>query len=199
MNHPTPDDVDREAQPGAIRTGMSAIFAIAAAVVVLRGMGRTWWCACGSPVPWSWAVNSSHNSQHVIDPYSFTHVLHGLIFFTLLKLLIPKASSSARLLMAVLIESGWEILENSPLIIERYRAATISLNYYGDSIANSISDILACAIGFLLAGRLGWRLSFLFFLVVEISLLLTIRDSLTLNVIMLLHPSDAIKNWQMGI
>jgi hypothetical protein len=182
-----------------VRSALSPVFAVSAAVVVLRSMGQTWWCDCGQPVPWSLVVHSSHNSQHFIDPYTFTHVLHGLIFFALLKRVMPTAANSTRFLIAVLIESGWEILENSPWIIERYRATTISLNYYGDSIANSIFDIVACASGYWLAGRLGWRLSLLFFVIVELALLIAIRDCLTLNVIMLLHPSEAIKQWQMGV
>lgn len=169
---------------------------VAATAVALRAMGRSWWCACGNPVPWSWVVHSSHNSQHLLDPYSFTHVLHGVIFFALLKLLLPRAATRARFLIAVIIESGWEILENSPLIIERYRAATISLNYYGDSIANSISDIAACAVGYWIAGKIGWRWSLAMFVLVELMLVVTIRDCLALNVLMLLHPIEAIKQWQ---
>jgi len=180
------------------RVALSGLFAVAAATVVLRAMGRTWWCACESSIPWTWDINTSHNSQHLFDPYSLTHVLHGVIFFAVLKLLLPKVTAGRRFLIAVIIESGWEILENSPLIIERYRAATISLNYYGDSIANSLSDIVACAIGYWLARMIGWRWSVALFIAVEVFLLMTIRDCLTLNVLMLLHPSDAIMQWQTG-
>jgi predicted MFS family arabinose efflux permease len=180
------------------KTLLSAFFAVAAACVVLRAMGRQWWCACGGYVPWSWSVHSSHNSQHLIDPYFFTHVLHGVIFFGALKALLPRLDAGRRFLIAVIIESAWEILENSPMIIERYRAATISLNYFGDSIDNSICDILACALGYWIGGRIGWRWSIAFFIAVELALMVTIRDSLTLNVLMLVCPIEAIKQWQSG-
>ncbi len=179
----------------AIRNG--ALVTVAAAIV-LRLMGQPWWCTCGTLTPWSWDIWSSHNSQHLLDPYSFTHLLHGVIFFWALKLVAPKLKGSHRFLIAVLIESAWEILENSPIIIDRYREVTISLDYYGDSVANSIFDIVSCALGYLLAKRIGWRWSLAVFCAVEIALLLTIRDCLTLNVIMLAYPIDAVKDWQMG-
>ena len=181
------------------RTFLSAAFAVAAACVILRSMGRQWWCNCGDYVPWSWTIHSSHNSQHLIDPYFFTHVLHGVIFFGILKALLPRLDAGPRFLIAVIIESAWEILENSPLIIERYRAATISLDYYGDSIANSICDVLACALGYWIAGRIGWRWSIVLFVVVELALMVTIRDCLTLNVLMLVFPIEAIKQWQSRV
>ncbi len=162
-------------------------------------MGRAWWCACGSPVPWSWDIWSSHNSQHLLDPYSLTHVLHGVILFYLLGAFLPRISTNRRFLIALIIESGWELLENSPLIIERYRSVTISLDYYGDSIANSISDILACGIGYLFAQKLGWRWSLALVVAFELFLLVTIRDCLALNVIMLVQPIEAVKQWQMQI
>jgi hypothetical protein len=183
----------------ASKTLLNAVLVVAAACVVLRAMGRQWWCACGTYVPWSWTVNSSHNSQHLIDPYFFTHVLHGVIFFGILKALLPQLDAGLRFLIAVIIESSWEILENSQLIIERYRATTISLNYYGDSIANSICDVFACVLGYWLASRIGSRWSILFFIAVELVLMVTIRDSLTLNVLMLIYPIDAIKQWQSAM
>jgi len=100
--------------------------------------------------------------------------------------------------MAVVLEAGWEILENSPAIIERYRAATISKDYFGDSVINSAGDLIACIVGYMLAGRLGFRRSAVFFLLTEMSLLLTIRDSLLLNVLMLVWPLEAVKQWQIG-
>ena len=181
------------------RAFLSALFAVAAACVILRAMGQQWWCACGGYVPWSWTVHSSHNSQHLIDPYFFTHVLHGVVFFGILKALLPRRDAGTRFLIAVIIESAWEILENSPLIIERYRAATISLNYYGDSIANSICDVLACVLGYWIASRIGWRWSIVLFVVVELALMVTIRDCLTLNVLMLVFPIEAIKQWQSAV
>ena len=123
-------------------------------VVVLRLMGQPVWCKCGSWTPWSWNIWSSHNSQHLVDPYTFTHVLHGVVLCGLLYWLPRAVPEWIRYLTAIVLEAGWEILENSPTIIERYRAATISKDYFGDSVANSIADILACAVGYWLAYRL---------------------------------------------
>ncbi len=177
-------------------TAVCGLAVVCVASLVLWQMGRSWWCSCGSPVPWSWDIWSSHNSQHLLDPYFFTHVLHGVLFFGGLHFLMPRWSNNSRFLLAVIVEACWEILENSPIIIERYRAATISLDYFGDSILNSISDIAACALGYWLASSVRWWWSVIFVAVVEVMLLLTIRDCLTLNVIMLVHPIEAIKQWQ---
>ncbi len=175
---------------------IGVIFALAA--VALHLQGRVLWCDAGDYVPWSWAVLSQHNSQHLIDPYSFTHLLHGIVEFWLLGLLFPKVPVVWRLAMALAIEGTWEVVENTDYVINRYREATISLDYYGDSIANSMADIVFCGIGFLLAYKLRFWLSAAVFAATEAVLLLTIRDSLTLNVIMLLYPLDAIRQWQMG-
>jgi hypothetical protein len=133
-----------------------------------------------------------------VDPYFFTHVLHGVVLCGLLYLLPGRMSKASRYLMAVVLEAGWEILENSPTIIERYRAATISKDYFGDSIINSAGDLIACVVGYLLARQLGFCRSIVFFLLTEICLLLTIRDSLLLNVLMLIWPLDAVRQWQIG-
>lgn len=167
-----------------------------AMVTLLRSMGRQWWCHCGQLTPWSWDIWSSHNSQHLIDPYFFTHVLHGVIFFWCLRPLASRLSPTTRFRIALLIEAGWEILENSPVIIDRYRAATISLDYFGDSIANSVFDLIACGLGYLIASSLRWYWSLLLFAIVELTLLFTIRDTLILNVIMLVYPIEAMKTWQ---
>ena len=167
-------------------------------VVVLRAEGRIWWCACRTPTPFSTDPGSRHNSQHLLDPYSFSHLLHGLIFYGCLRLIAPRASAAWTLLVALAIEAGWEVLENSPLIIARYRAATAAVGYSGDSIVNSAGDVLSCAIGFFLAAKLGWRWSVAAFVAVELIMLVLIRDNLTLNVIMLIYPLDAIRRWQSG-
>lgn len=166
--------------------------------LVLRLEGRIWWCACRTPTPFSTNVASSHNSQHLLDAYAFSHLLHGIIFFWVLRLIFPKLKAAWALLVALAIEAGWEILENSPMVIERYRAATASLGYSGDSIVNSLGDILSCAVGFWLARQIGWRWSIALFVAVELVMLYLIRDNLTLNVIMLLYPIQAIKQWQIG-
>ncbi len=169
-------------------------------IFVLYLQGRIWWCKWDSPyLLWSSDAWSKHSSQHLFDPYSFTHVLHGLLFYAALFLIFRRRLSLAWLLfVAVSVESGWEILENSKAVIERYRTATFSLDYFGDSIANSFGDVLSCAAGFLIAHKLAfWRSLFLFALV-EIVLIFTIRDSLLINIIMLIHPIEAIKAWQTG-
>jgi len=165
-------------------------------VIGLHWLGRVAWCSCGGWEPWSWKIYSEHNSQHLIDAYSFTHVLHGFVFFGVLWFLRKRVSPQTRLLMACVIEAVWEILENSPVIIDRYRTMTISLDYYGDSIANSLADVVSCLAGYWMTSRLRWYWAVAIFLAVETVLLLTIRDSLILNVIMLTYPLDGILQWQ---
>ena len=166
--------------------------------VVLIWMGQPVWCKCGSLVPWSWNVWSAHNSQHLVDPYSATHVLHGVLLCGLLWWSLSRVSLVVRLTIAVGLEAVWELLENTPVIIERYRSVTMSLDYYGDSAANSVVDIVACAVGFQLAQRIGLRMSVILFVIAELVLVVTIRDCLTLNIIMLVCPVDAIRQWQMA-
>ena len=180
------------------RSRLNAVAVGMAMAIILYLMGQPLWCKCGGLSPWSWDIWSSHNSQHLVDPYFFTHVLHGVVLCGLLYWLPRRVSEPSRFLTAVILEAGWEILENSPTIIERYRAATISKDYFGDSIMNSAGDLIACIVGYLLARRLGFRNSIVFFLLTELILLLTIRDSLLLNVLMLVWPVEAIKRWQMG-
>ena len=166
------------------------------AVIYLRWQGRIWWCACGRPTPVSIKVNSQHNSQHLLDPYSLSHVLHGVLFFGVLWLLRRRLSLDVRAIIAAGIEIGWEMLENSPVIINRYRSATISLGYTGDSIVNSLGDVASFVLGFYLARKLGlWR-SVALFVAVELLMLWLMRDNLTLNVLMLLWPIDAVRKWQ---
>ena len=168
------------------------------ALIYLRWQGRVWWCTCGSWNPVSLHVNSRHNSQHLLDPYSLSHVLHGILFHGLLWLARRRIGPGWRCAIAAAIEIAWEMLENSPVIINRYRTATISLGYTGDSIANSLGDIASFLIGFWLAKKLGlWR-SVALFMTVELLLLWTIRDNLLLNVLMLLWPIDALRRWQAG-
>lgn len=171
---------------------------IGLAVASLRFEGQRWWCRCGRPFLWSGDIHSGHNSQHLVDPYSFTHALHGLIFFALLRPLAGKLGFGTRLALALLIEVAWEVVENSDAVIERYRHATISLGYAGDSVWNSLGDIASCSLGFYLAARLPIRWSVALFLAVELILLAVYRDCLTLNVLMLLHPLESVRSWQMG-
>ena len=168
-------------------------------VILLYAQGRIWWCKLGDYAIYVGdAWNSSHTSQHFLDPYTFTHVLHGVMFFWLASLIFYKLSAAWRFFIAIFVESAWEVLENTNYIIEKYRENTASLDYFGDSILNSFGDVLACAVGLWIAIKLGWWKSLAFFLLTEIVLLLWIRDGLLLNILMLIYPLDSVKNWQMS-
>ena len=160
-------------------------------------MGREPMCTCGFISLWHGPVDSQ-NSQQISDWYTFTHVLHGIGFYALLFLVGRRLPVPVRLLIAVFLEGAWEIAENSPFIIDRYRTATVSLDYYGDSIVNSVSDVVAMMLGFWMARRFPVWVTAAFVVAVEILLAVIIRDNLTLNIIMLVHPIDAIKQWQLG-
>jgi hypothetical protein len=172
---------------------------IVVAVFILKMEGRVWWCQAGDYVPWSWDIWSTHNSQHLVDPYSFTHVLHGILEFWIIGLIFGRFPLAWRMLIAVVIESTWEVAENSSYVIQRYREATISLDYFGDSVINSISDILCCGTGFMIGYELRFWRSLALFLATEIILIFWIHDSLLINILMLIWPIEAIKHWQMGV
>jgi hypothetical protein len=174
--------------------------AIVAVLVVtafqLRSQGRLWLCSCGYLLLWSGDPWSSDNSQHLLDPYSFTHMLHGFVLCELLAWLVTRLSGVWQLWLAVSIEALWEVVENSEFVIRRYRAETAALGYHGDTIVNSLSDILVCGLGFVLARHLGLRRTLALFVVTEVALTFWIRDSLLLNILMMVYPIDEIKAWQ---
>ncbi len=163
----------------------------------LRYQGRLWWCACGRPFLVSGNVHSSHNSQHLFDPYSLTHVMHGMVLCGLFAWIAPRLAVLWRLSLTTCFEAGWEALENTELVVKRYRAATAAFGYEGDTVGNSLGDVLCCMIGFELARRIGWRASLVLIVLTEVILLFWIKDNLFLNVVMLIHPIDAVKQWQM--
>ena len=164
-------------------------------IIVLRAMGRIWWCEAGDRSIIGHVGN--HNSQHLLDWYTPSHLLHGVIFFWLLKIgPMRRWTLGTRLMLAAIVEIAWEILENTPLVIDRYRAATTAVSYYGDSVANSVADVIWCLLGFELARRIGRVSSVALFVFLELLTLVLIRDNLTLNVVMLLWPIDGVRQWQ---
>lgn len=197
-NEPTNTDLFRINSPKDYLPWFMMLTVMAIAAVFENFQGHVWWCKAGDYVPWSWNIWTTHNSQHLIDPYSFTHILHGVLEFWLIGLIFRKVPVVWRLLFAVMIEGSWEIAENSSFVINRYREATISLDYFGDSIINSISDIACCATGFVIAYKLRFWKSVALFVATEAILIFWIRDSLLINIVMLIYPIDAIKVWQMG-
>jgi hypothetical protein len=190
----TSDKTDRRALGPAI-----AIIA----VLLLWGLGlwaegRMFLCACDEFRLWSGDVCSSTNSQQLFDPYSFTHVLHGFLYFWLITLLLRRRLAPRwQLVLAIALEAAWEVFENTSFVINHYRAETAALGYQGDTIVNSFGDLTCAVIGFLLARQLGWRWAIVAFVAVEVALTIWIHDSLLLQLLMLIHPVQAIKLWQL--
>lgn len=185
------------------RRAAPADVAIMTAIVCLAGfleleMGRTPTYKYGPVRFWSGDIHSNQNSQQVADPYTFTHFTHGAVFYGLTRAALRSLPLGLRAIVTLTAESAWEVFENTDMVIARYRATTISLGYYGDSVVNSVADILACVVGFVLAWRLPAPVTVLWIILVEVILALWIRDNLTLNIIMLLYPVGAVQTWQLG-
>jgi len=168
-----------------------------AMIVLLRAEGRMFLCACGQFAVWVSDWCSSNTSQQLLDPYSLTHLLHGFLFFWLIALAFRRMPRGWQVLLAMLLESAWEIFENTSFVINKYRTETAALGYQGDTIVNSLGDLACALIGFLIARQLGVRRSLIVFVLVEVVLILWIHDSLLLQILMLVRPIEAIKLWQV--
>ncbi|WP_112830597.1 DUF2585 domain-containing protein [Rhizobium cremeum] len=169
-----------------------------AQIVVLLGMGRIPICECGYVKLFEPGVNTPGNSQHIADWYTPSHIIHGFLFYLLGWAVLRRGSFGARLTLAVIIEAAWEILENSPIIINRYRSETMAIGYTGDSVLNSAMDTVAMMLGFLFAARAPVWLTVVIAIAFELFTGWLIRDNLTLNVLMLVWPLDAVRAWQGG-
>jgi hypothetical protein len=180
------------------RAWLLAVAILALAAAILLAMGRNPICTCGSIELWVGARNSARTSQMLADWYSLSHVVHGLLFYALLWLVARRWPLERRFLAALVIEAAWEVTENTPLVIDRYRATTAALGYTGDSVINSLSDILMMALGFLAARKLPLWAAALLLIALEIIPLFAIRDNLTLNVWALIAPNPALQAWQAG-
>ena len=182
---------------GPRATALLILALLAAVAATELTMGRPPICTCGHVALWHGAIDSG-NSQHLLDWYSPSHVIHGFLFYGVAWLLLRRRPLRFRLLIAVIIEAGWELIENSPMIIDRYRTATMALGYTGDSVLNSLSDISCMMIGFAIARKLPPWATIALAIAFELLTLVMIRDNLTLNILMLVWPVEAIRHWQAG-
>jgi hypothetical protein len=184
-------------QPGTVLFVAIGFCLVLTMIVALRAEGRHFFCSCNQFLIWVGDVCGSSNSQQLFDPFSFTHILHGFLLFCIISLLFTRMAPRWQLLLAMVSEAAWEIFENTPFVINRYRAETAALGYQGDTIINSFGDLMCAFVGFVIARRLGFRRSAIVFLIVEVILVISIRDSLLLEILMLIFPIDAMKHWQL--
>ncbi|HSL53683.1 MAG TPA: DUF2585 family protein [Pyrinomonadaceae bacterium] len=176
---------------------IAAALVVLAMIVLLRAEGRSFLCSCGHFAVWVSDWCSSNTSQQLLDPYSFTHVLHGFLFFWLIALVFKRMPRGWQFLLAMMLESAWEVFENTSFVINKYRTETAALGYTGDTVVNSLGDLACALIGFVIARQLGVRRSLIVFVLVEAILIFLIHDSLLLQILMLVRPVEAIKFWQM--
>jgi hypothetical protein len=186
-------------RPGIIRIALIALLVAIAMAFVLRFEGRLLICSCNRILIWVGEICSSNNSQQLLDPYSFTHILHGFLLFWIITLLFRRLGPEWQISLALVCEAGWEVFENTPYVIDRYRTETAALGYQGDTVLNSLGDLMCAFIGILIARQLGFRRSVIVFLILEIILIYTIHDSLLLEILMLVRPIAAIKQWQLCV
>jgi Protein of unknown function (DUF2585) len=177
---------------------VAAAAIVLAQVVVLVAFGQPLICTCGTVRLWQGVVVHPETSQQLSDWYTFSHVIHGCLFYALLWLVAPRMPVLWRFALAIGIEVGWEVLENTPMVIERYRQSALAVGYSGDSVLNSVADTAAAALGFLFAARARLPLVIGFVVAAEIFTAVMVRDNLTLNIIQLIYPSTTISNWQAG-
>jgi hypothetical protein len=175
---------------------IATVLVLLAMVLLLRFQGRNFLCSCGYFAVWIGDWCSSNTSQQLLDPYSLTHLLHGFLFFWLIALLFRRMPRMWQIWLALLLESAWEVFENTSFVINKYRTETAALGYQGDTVVNSLGDLACALIGFLVARQLGVRWSLIVFVLIEAVLILWIRDSLLLQILMLVRPIEAIKLWQ---
>ncbi len=175
---------------------LATVLILVATALIEMNSGRSLFGPSGKFGFWEGSVWSSENSQRVADAYTFSHIIHGMVFYGFLWLVARRVPVKYRFIFALLIEAGWELLENSPIIIDRYRAVTISLGYVGDSVLNSVSDIVFAGIGFWISRYSKFWVSVFLIILMELGCLFWVRDNLTLNVVMLAYPLDSIKVWQ---
>jgi len=183
--------------PLGVYLAMAAAF-VAVQAAVLLAMGQPLVCTCGTIKVWAGVVSGPENSQQLTDWYTYTHIVHGIALYFLLWLIAPRMSVGMRFALVIGLEASWEMIENTPFVIERYRQSTLAQGYFGDSVFNSVTDTLAAAVGFVIARLLPPWSSVALVVAMELFVGIMIHDNLTLNIIQLIHPTDAISRWQAG-